>query len=557
MKRASVNLKGLTYLFWLAPMLIVAGLTAGVVAGAWGVIPFLLIAVGLGIALAWLIWQSRGGFWQRRSTQAGTNVLVSTVSVVVILGLVNFLGVRYAQQIDLTENRIFSLAPQTEQLLQGLDQPVKLLIFSANPSPTDEQLLENYQRQSDRFQYEYIDPQANPVLAQQVGVQFPGEVYLELGTEEERTYRYVQAITPDQPLSEQSITNAIAQLNSTRQFKVYMTQGHGERSFQAGQGGLSEAIARLQDNNYIVEPLQLTEEGQIPEDADVVIVPGPKQPFLEAEVEALETFATRGEGLLLLLDPTTQPGLDGLLEDWGVTLRSNAIILDPDGAAVGLGPAAPLITQYSPHPITEQLSGMSYYPVAQPISLEEIADVEAVPFLLTGTSAQVQPIDENGEVQVDPNAPQQGSLAVGVALSRPVVDAPNEASGETSGEDATAENAAAEESEGETPETPEDENTDPSAEEEAIAESRLVVIGNSAFATDGLFSQVLNGDVFLNSVAWLNNQEGEVLAIRPKAATNRRILLTLPQQAGLAVVSLLIVPLLAVAIAVFLWLKRR
>jgi ABC-type uncharacterized transport system involved in gliding motility auxiliary subunit len=535
------NVKQLKFLFWLAPMFIVAGLTAGIVAGTWDAVPLLLILVGVAIALSWLILESRGGLWRKRSAQAGTNVLISTVAMVVILGVINFLGVRYVQQFDLTENQQFTLAPQSQQVAANLAEPINLVIFSPQPTPDAERLLENYQRTNDRIQYEYIDPQANPIVAQQVGVQTPGEVYLEQGSGDDVRRQYIQTITPQQPLSEQLITNAIARLGNPRTPKVYITQGHGERTLTAGRGGLSEAIGRLEDENYIVEPLQFTEDGQVPTDADVVIVPGPKQDFLDAEIEAIANYTETDGGLLLLLDPTTEPGFTDLLENWGVGLSPQAVILDPDGEAVGLGPAAPLITRYGPHPITEQLNGMSYYPVAQPLSLEEAPGVEATPFLLTGEFAQVQQIDDTGNINVNPEPERQGTLAVGIALSRPAA---------TTG-------ASTEEPTEESIEAPTPETSESSGAEETSSESRLVVIGNSAFATDGLFSQVLNGDVFLNSVAWLSDQEGGGLAIRPREATNRRIVLTLTQQALLGVASILIVPIAAFAVAIALWLKRR
>jgi ABC-type uncharacterized transport system involved in gliding motility auxiliary subunit len=83
------------------------------------------------------------------------------------------------------------------------------------------------------------------------------------------------------------------------------------------------------------------------------------------------------------------------------------------------------------------------------------------------------------------------------------------------------------------------------------------VIGNSTFATDGLFDQLGNGDVFLNSVRWAGQQEQSTLSIRPKEAKNRRINLT-AQQASLAGwLALVILPLLAFGTAIFIWWRRR
>ncbi len=84
-----------------------------------------------------------------------------------------------------------------------------------------------------------------------------------------------------------------------------------------------------------------------------------------------------------------------------------------------------------------------------------------------------------------------------------------------------------------------------------------MVVGDSDFATDGLFEQQLNGDVFLNSVSWLSKQDEQLLSIRPKETKNRRINLT-PQQANiLGWTPLLVVPLIGFGTAVILWWRRR
>ncbi|MBE8989135.1 ABC transporter, partial [Nostoc sp. LEGE 12450] len=97
----------------------------------------------------------------------------------------------------------------------------------------------------------------------------------------------------------------------------------------------------------------------------------------------------------------------------------------------------------------------------------------------------------------------------------------------------------------------------PTPSSQTATESRLVVLGNSDFATDGLFQQQLNGDVFLNSVTWLSQQDQQPLSIRPKEPKNRRITLTTTQGNLLILSSLLLLPLIGFAIAVIIWWKRR
>lgn len=75
-------------------------------------------------------------------------------------------------------------------------------------------------------------------------------------------------------------------------------------------------------------------------------------------------------------------------------------------------------------------------------------------------------------------------------------------------------------------------NNDANRTNKMSREMRLLVIGNSNFATDGWISQQLNSDFFVNSVAWLANEDENNLSIRPKESVNRRLNLT-PLQANL------------------------
>jgi ABC-type uncharacterized transport system involved in gliding motility auxiliary subunit len=89
------------------------------------------------------------------------------------------------------------------------------------------------------------------------------------------------------------------------------------------------------------------------------------------------------------------------------------------------------------------------------------------------------------------------------------------------------------------------------------SEARLVVYGNSNFATNGWFEQQLNSDVFLNSVSWLSKRDEQALSIRPKEQQNRRINLTQLQAGGLGWTALVITPLIGFTTAGVMWWRRR
>ena len=285
MKGLAFSAKWLKFLTWPGLACATAGLVAGSLSG-WQLLPTALLIFGIGLLLLGLSFsgQTAGAFWQQRSTQAGTNAVVATIAVLVILGLVNFVAVQNTVRFDLTETQLFTLAPATQTVVQSLESPVRVVIFDAVQNPQDVQLLESYRRQSRNFAFEYIDPFANPTAAQSFGATQPGMVFLEVGGDR----RFLQTIgntaNPQTPeaattLSERELTNALARVVSDRTLTAYFVQGHGEPPIDGAEAGFSQAAQGLTDQNYQVQPLNLAEAQAVPEDADVLVVAGPAQDF--------------------------------------------------------------------------------------------------------------------------------------------------------------------------------------------------------------------------------------------------------------------------------------
>jgi ABC-type uncharacterized transport system involved in gliding motility auxiliary subunit len=549
------------YLFWFGPFLLAMGLTVGAVSGRWGILPFFLILGGIVIVLAWLAIQSNDlrNVWSDRSTQDGTNALIATLAVLIIVLLINLLADRYNASFDLTENQLFTLSPQTKEVVEGLQEPVEVYLFDPLPNPRDQELLETYEELNpDNFAYRYIDPQAEPGVTQQFGVRQFGEVYLESGEERQ----LVQTVSPDLRLTEPRLTNALVQLTSDRQVTLYFVQGHGERLLEPGQGGLSQALQNLQDENLVVEPLNLANNPEIPEDADVVVLAGPQRSLLDEELAALETYMQGKSGLLLLLDPLNEPELDEFLADWGVEV-SDRVLYEPAGGNDGI---ITFITQYGQHPITQELlNGISFYPLSRPLQLTETDEVQAIPLLVTSPQTQAREIGEDGTLLPPGENDPEGNFVLGAVLTRPAEaeDAPEAAEDAPDIAEDAAENTGDAEATPEAEETPEAPTETPEAEAETPetaafpSEARMVVIGNSSFITDGIISQQLNRDVFLNAINWLSQDETANLAIRAAEPTNRRILLSPIQQIALAIAAMGLLPALGLGLALASWWRRR
>lgn len=567
---------------WLGIGLISAACTSGLIAG-WTALQTGLTIVGIVLIGIWLLMLGRfdaagnqPNFWQRRSTQAGTGALISTLSVFVILGLLNFLAVRNLYRVDLTDTGRLSIAPETQQILKNLKQPVTLYLFDKEQSSEDRELLQNFRRQSPNFSFEFIDPDANPSLAKKFDIKNSNQsrdVHLELPSKNRKVF--VQSLTPQQPISESRLVSSLLQIQSDRKPRIYFTQGHGERSLDPGEKNYGEAFKLLQDKNFEVLPLNLAQTLKVPIDAAAVILAGPSKPFFDAELKAIQDYLDQSGNLMVLIDPESQANLTGLLKTWGLVL-DNRVAIDASGSGqlLKLGPAAPIVQDYNGnlHPITKEFgNNITFYPLSRPIEIQDVAGVQVTPIALTNkqswgeSNLQEKPIKLNEgdrpgplplavalvrEVTPKPITPNSIQPTPSPSPSLPPVDSPDQTPPILTPSPTAS------------PTLTTSPSVNPSVNPIASptmapGKSRLVIFGNSAFATDAFFGAQLNGDMFLNSVTWVSQADGQALSIRPREIKRRQLSAT-PQQVQLVMVlSAVLVPIIGFGLAALIGWRRR
>ncbi|WP_019509030.1 Gldg family protein [Pleurocapsa sp. PCC 7319] len=498
-------------LFFLGIAFCVAGIVTGNITANWSTIPITLLALGVGLFVIdlWL-WGNKHKFWQKRSTKSGTSAMVSTLIVLVLLGAINFLAIRYGMRWDLTENQQFTLSDQSQTILQNLDKPLEVLVFDRNNNSDLENLLNNYRRQSEKFTYKFINPEQDIGIAQQFGVESLGEIYLQYGDKKQRLNTNNAAL--GEAITESQLTNGIEKIKRDRTTNIYLLQGHGEAPLEPVEGGLIQAINTLRDKGNTVQELNLASSGTIPENADLIIIAGATRKLFAAEVSSLQQYLQAGGNLLLMLSPNADIGITPLLQKWGIEL-DNRLIIDGSGAGslMGFGPGVAIVNNYGDHPITTSFrNGISIFPESRPLTTTTNPDIESTPLAITTKQTWAESNLASEEITFDSATDLSGPLNVAIALSR-----------------------------------------------NQPQKSRLVVFGSSTFATNGWFEQQLNGDILLNSVSWLIGEDQDTLSIRPKEAANRRINLSSAQAGAISWLALRIMPLLALIIAGVLWWQRR
>jgi ABC-type uncharacterized transport system involved in gliding motility auxiliary subunit len=392
-----------------------------------------------------------------------------------------------------------------------------------------------------------VDIDRQPARARDQQVQQYGTLVVNYAGRVERT-------TSDE---EQDITNAIVKAVQGQQKRVYFLQGHGEKDTGSSdeRGGFNGVAGALARDNFTVEKLVLAQVTEIPADASVLVAAGPTADYLPQEIDMLRRYLRRGGKLLLMIDPPeradspARAGLQAFAREWGMEL-GNDVVLDPVGQALGMGADAPVAATYPAHPITERFGVLTAFPLTQSVSAVSggvegrfaQAIVETSPQSFSKRDLGV--LRAGGQVALDESqGDRPGPIAIAAAMSTPAPDAAAPvADAKAATDDDKTEGAAAAAAKDEPP--------------APKPETRVVVFGDSDFATNGVLGLGGNRDLFLNTVSWLAQQEN-LIAIRAREAEDRRITPSPGQSRWALAQSLLVLPGLVLLLGFYTWWRRR
>jgi ABC-type uncharacterized transport system involved in gliding motility auxiliary subunit len=94
------------------------------------------------------------------------------------------------------------------------------------------------------------------------------------------------------------------------------------------------------------------------------------------------------------------------------------------------------------------------------------------------------------------------------------------------------------------------------ASQQKQGRSRLVVVGDSDFATNSFFHILGNGKLFLNTINFLAEQEN-LIGIQPRSFDAPRVNLTNRQMKGTVFLSVILIPGLLALVGVAVWWRQR
>ncbi len=492
----------------------------------------------------WSIWKHRG-----RRFATGLNVFVAVLLALLVTGMVNYFGYRYYDHRDLSTSNYYRLSEKTRSLIDSLEADVDVLAFFEQNHEMYQDirnLLKEYelyaeQRKPRRLRVRLLDPARDIALAREMRKKYeltkPNMIVFDCGGRKKFVYakdvmdfemratseaKYQRKITAFK--GEQVFSSAIMSVTQEARPTVYFLSGHGERGINDynEQTGYSTLAKYLRRDNMELKPLMLAGSKGVPEDCSVLVVAGADRKLSQSELELLQKYLSKSGRALFLVDPLINTGIDGVLTSWGIKLGSGVVIgLTITGREL-------VVNRYGDHVVAKNLQDITtiFYEPRAVMPLADIShqsdknpDKPNVVVIASSNEDSWEELDLNQNPRsFDVKTDRRGPVPVAVAVEKGPV----------------------------------------SEIKVAIKPTRLVVIGDSLFVSNGALKGSVGGniDFFMSAMNWLLEREA-LVAIEPKVPYEIRLDMAAPDLRWLMLVLVLGLPGGVGLIGLGVWLNRR
>jgi ABC-type uncharacterized transport system involved in gliding motility auxiliary subunit len=251
-------------------------------------------------------------------------------------------------------------------------------------------------------------------------------------------------------------------------------------------------------------------------------VAGADRKLSRIEVDLVSEYLDRNGRVFMLTDPATTTGLEGVLSDWGVTLSKGVVV------GLTLTGRELFVSEYGDHPITsrlKQVTTMFYMPRAvgpaasSSNGADAVADKPKVTVLAANTKSGWEERDlDQTPPAFDEGVDQPGPVPIAVAV----------------------------------------EKGPPSGIDVEIRPTRMVVVGDSDFVSNGALRGGVGGniDFFMSAVNWLIEREA-LMGISPKVPGVLRLDMDRFQLRTAFLVIVFGMPAAAAVVGIMIWSRRR
>lgn len=525
------------------------------VIGLW----MMLAGLVLTLLIGFISWKNIIFFIFGRRGKYGINTsiifLVSLSLIIILNSLLFWLSGRPDSpewiRIDTTATKQFILEDQAIKVIGNLNEDVKITVFMATNTPeknanwrSTEDLLLEFKRRSKQvsLDYEKIDPELDPNAASKYGVNtFPSIVVEAIDSRRSQIIPGRSSEVSESVFTEQDIITGLLIVNQIKQKEIIFLTGHGERDitdFDPNSTGMGLIYSDLLAQNYKVlsatsqELAILLSENNIPA---VVVIAGAESDFTLQDSAIISEYLWQGGTLLLTIEPEATPdGVKTFLYKYGI--------------AVGEGTIYDMASFVAPRPNYLQIKKTNgQLPIHEITTDFDVLYLPGSSFLASTISPDTVPLSENGEPYLKHIPLAFTTLESWAQKVSDVEDFNYDVETDILGPFPTILAIEAISELGKFPIEKED---------GSIAQTSIVVVGDTDFASNKYSGSAKNSDLFINSINWLA-KDFELISIRPKTQAYRELVLTKSERDFIRWSGWLLMPTLITIGGFISWWRRR
>jgi ABC-type uncharacterized transport system involved in gliding motility auxiliary subunit len=424
--------------------------------------------------------------------------------LLLLAGLLGAVTRTYHKSWDITLNGRNSLSPGSIAQLGKLKEPINVTVYAGASSRVGDAVkffFAPYQRLKPDLKIKFIDPDEQPQLARQAGIQQPGEAVVQIGQRSDRLTSY----------NESAFINLLVRLARDQDRLVMYLDGHGERKLDGvANHDLGDFGAQLAKRGFKSAPLNLVLAQEVPHNISVLVIAGPRVDLLPTEVAKLKQYVQRGGNLLWLVDTEPLHGLQPLTEQLSIALTAGTVI-DLQAKEMNADATIAVGAAYGQHPMLQNFNLITLFPYAREVvPLDSESGWKATPLIQVAARGWLETGALDKPVAFDKGQDKPGPINIAVALQRTV-------------EDRT---------------------------------QRVVVIGNGNFLANQFLGNGGNLDLGLNAINWLSGDDN-FITIQPRVTQDAQILLTENTKRMLVIGYLFVLPLGLLLAGGLIWWRRR
>lgn len=275
----------------------------------------------------------------KKNRKKGFLSATAVVLVLVAAIVFNLLVTKLDWSYDVSENQMYTMSEQTEQIVKALDKDVTFYVLSSEADynkiykkivneyadlskhiSIEYKDLENYPN----FAYDYIDSSSEEAEDGSVIVVCGDKNrYLSASGFVSYSYNYENYSSSAESLNlEVQLTEAVNYVTADETPIIYTLTGHGETELS------STITGYLKNDNYDVKELNLLSEESVPEDCAVLFVNAPTKDISKEDAKKIKTYL-EGEGkLYFVADALTDeiPNFASILDEYGITMEKGVVI---------------------------------------------------------------------------------------------------------------------------------------------------------------------------------------------------------------------------------------